>query len=351
MHEPRGHWLPVAVVVLAGLAFLPAAAGLSSASGSSPTPALAAASGYANLNSPSGQIVLGSPLPQVEIQLGANPSMVATLSLDYLLELAPNVADPEHPQVVAVAAPETLAQFNGSITANHSAVRLLATLPVYPAYTPLWANGTSVPQTSAVAKQAILDVNYSVVPRSDGSPGVLVKWTVAGWPWVVSSGDELALEYVVQVVSGSGFETCTGTPADIVPASACASNSLGVQQAVWESGVTALKGTGPAGSAAWVTWDPTVGGSAAPSTAVSAGVYPEAMGTSDLVIAAAADGAEIVSGSTLFILSPAVTGLVGTLVADLPAYGGAAALCAAAAATGIVLSRRRDRAIERELAQ
>jgi hypothetical protein len=342
MHPPRARWLLLSVVLLAGLAVAPATVVASSP--------LAPAAGYANLNSPSAHILLGSPLPQVEIQPAANASIAATLSLVYLLELAPTTSNPTHPQVVAEAAPETLAHFNGSISPDHTEVNLIATLPVLPAASPLWVNGTGVPQTTGVAQQAILDVNYSVATGSDGSPGVLVSWSVSGWPWTVPAGDELALEYVVQVIAGSGFETCTGTPTTSAPDSGCASQSLSTHQAVWGSALTALKGTGPAGSVVWVSWGRTVGSSEAQPATVNAGVYAESADASALVIAAPADGAAAVSGSTLFLLSsqPAST-LVGALVGNLPAYGGAAALFAAAAATGIVLSRRRDRAIEREL--
>ncbi|MFZ0829678.1 MAG: hypothetical protein WAN40_00910 [Thermoplasmata archaeon] len=350
MHKPKGRWLLFAAVLLTASALVPMAVGAGSASVPVIPSHLAAASGYANLNGPMAHILFGSPLPQVEIQPTANSTLAATLALDYLLELAPNVSNPAHPTVVAVAAPATLAKFNGTIPAGDSYVNLIATLPVYSAATSLWTDGTTVPKTTDVAQQAILDVNYSRASGSDGSPGVLVAWTVSGWPWAVPVGDELALEYVVQVASGAGFETCTGSPTAAVPDSGCAVQALSPHDAVWGSGLTALRGSGPSGSAAWVSWGQTVGGSAAGATTVTAGVYPESPGTSALVIAASADGAAAVSGSTLFLLSPgAVAGVVGTLVGDLPAYGGAAAIFVAAAGIGILWSRRRDRAIAREL--
>lgn len=348
----RGRGLLFAVALIAVAALLPVAVGQASATESSVHSLLVPAADYADLNSPQAHILFGSPLPQVEIEPTANTSLGALLSLDYLLELAPNTSNPAHPLVVAEAAPETLQHFNGSVSPVDSDINLIATLPVYPADTPLWSNGTSVPQTTHVPQQAILDVNYSVAAGSDGSPGVLLSWSVSGWPWAATSGDELALEYSLEVVSGLGFETCTGAPSDDAPAAACTSQSLVLHQAVWGSALTALKGSGPGGSEALVSWSTAVGGSAAPSTPVTAGAYLEQPGTSELVVAAAADGAGAISGSTLFLLWPgAVANVLAPLVGDLPIYGGAAGLFAVAAGVGIFASRRRDRTIARELSE
>jgi len=351
----RTHWLLLAAVLVAASTLIPAAAGQLSVPATTARSHLILEVGGTNLNAPpTGHILFGSPLPVAEILPTSNASVSATLGLDHLLELAPNASDPEHPLVVAEAAPETLKLYNStfSLLSSPNYINLVATLPVYAANTALWANGTTVPPTTAVAEQAILQVNYSVASGSDGSPGVLISWSVSGWPWANPSGDELALEYVVQVDSGSGFETCTGAPTTDAPDATCATEPLAQGQAVWSSSLTALKGNGPAGSVAWVSWGSQVGSSAAGPTSVSAGAYFEQPGTSALVIAAPAGGASSVTGSTLFLLSPGVVSqLVGPILGDLPAYGGAAAIFAAAAGIGVLLSRRRDRSIARELAE
>jgi hypothetical protein len=350
MQKPQSRWLPLAALLLAAATIVPAASAQLSAASTAPSSHLTAASDYADLNSPSGHILFGSPLPQVEIQSAKNASLAATLALTYLLELAPNESNPAHPNVLAVAAPETLARFNGSIPPAVPWVNLIATLPVYRASTPLWSNGTSVAKAAESTQQAILDVNYSVASAPDGSPGVLVSWSVSGWPWVVPSGDELALEYQLDVVAGAGFETCTGAATTNAPSSNCAAESLSARAPVWGSGLTALRGSGPAGSVAWVSWGQTVGGSFSSAAPVNAGAYSQGPGDSALVIAALTDGAAAVAGATLFFLSPeSASAVVGVLVGELPLYGGAAAIFAAVAGIGIVLSRRRDRAIAREL--
>jgi hypothetical protein len=175
---------------------------------------------------------------------------------------------------------------------------------------------------------------------------------VSGWPWVNPPGDELALEYVVQINAGTGFAYCTGAPSSDAPDATCPSEPLAQGQAVWNSSMTGLKGTGPDGSVAWVSWGSQVGGSVVPGTPETAGAYFEQPGTSALVIAAPDGGASSVTGSTLFLLSPGVVGqLAASLAGNLPVYGGAAGLFAVAAGLGVYLARRRDRAIARDLAQ
>jgi hypothetical protein len=342
----------IALVTTAALLPLAAAAFWSTAPATSYELGLAPA--YENLNaSPTGHILFDSPLPVVKILPTANATEGATLALNHLLEIAPNASDPEHPTVVAEAAPETLATFNSTVPLHGSTnyFNLIATLPVYPANTDLWMSGTNVVPASEVARQAILDVNYSLATGADHSPGVLVSWAVSGWPWVNPTGDELALEYVVQVDGGTGFEYCTSVPSANAPDASCASEPLAQGQAVWSPALTALKGYGPQGSVAWVSWSSLVAGSAAAAAPASAGAFFEAPGSSALVIAAPDGGASSVMGSTLFLLSPEAVGQVVTaLVGNLPAYGGAMAAFAAVAAIGIFLSRRRDKAIARDLA-
>lgn len=348
MNRPRAQWLLLAAALVAATTVLPAAAGQGAGLSTATVP-LRTASDYADLESPGAHILFGSPLPAVEILPKANESISATLGLEYLLEITPNGSDPARPTIVREAAPETLQHFNNTISPGNTSINLIATLPVYPADSALWADGSSVTPTGIVAQQAILDVNYSIATGSDGSPGVLVSWSVSGWPWASSAGDDLALEYVVQIGSGSGFASCAGTPSSNAPSANCQAQPLYEDQPVW--GSTALKGEGPSGSVAWVSWSPILAGSSAASTSVQAGAYMESPDTSDLVVAAAADGASSVMGTTLFLLSPGPTGLVSTLAGDLPVYGGAAVVFIAAAGTGIGLSRRRDRKIERELSE
>ena len=341
-----------AAVLLAATAVLPSIGAPGVHAASALRSNLVPASNYADLSTPKAHILFGSPLPKVEILPTTNASLGATLRLDYVLEIAPNLTDPSHPLVVREAAPQTLQQFNGTISLHGTPnyVNLIATLPVYPASTSLWAHGPSILPASGIPKQAILGVNYSVSSGSDGSPGVLLSWSVSGWPWANPTGDELALEYVVEVVSGSGFETCAGVPSTNAPSAQCTTQALTPGQAVWGPTMTALKGLGPAGSVAWVSWTPRVSGDYDQSTPVSAGAYLEEPGTSALVIAAPDDGAQAVTGATLFLLAPGpVGGLVGPLVGNLPAYGGAMLVFAGAAGVGIVAYRRRDRAIEHEL--
>lgn len=352
--KPRRRWLWGVAVLVAATAVLPVALFHGGLFSGSPGGASGLVADFLDLNGsqPGGHIIFGSPLPVAEIRSDEDAAVGATLGLDHLLEIAPNASDPEHPTVVAEAAPETLQQFNSTVSSHGTPyLKLIATLPVFPADTVLWTNGTTILPASTAPKQAILEVNYTVTSGSDGSPGVLVSWTVSGWPWVNPGGDELALEYVVQVVSGSGFSTCSGPPSTDAPSATCAREPLDQGQAVWSSALTALKGYGPNGSVSWVSWGSQVGGSNAVPTSVSAGAFYERPGTSALVIAAPTGGATSVMGSTLFLLSPGtVAALFGPLVGNLPAYGGAAAAFAAAAGLGVWFSRRRDATLVRELA-
>lgn len=349
---PRAGWLALAAVLVAGCALIPAATGQTSVPVSGSSSHLTFASGLPDLNAPPrGQIVFGSPLPVAEILPTSNASLGATLGLNHLLELAPNASDPEHPTVVAEAAPESLQDFNSTFSLHGTPyLKLIATLPVYRADAKLWTNGTTVPAMSGTAQPAILEVNYSVASGSDDSPGVLITWAVSGWPWVNPTDDQLALEYVLQIESGSGFATCSGSPSTDAPDATCSTERLAPGEAVWSNGLTALKGDGPSGSEAWVSWSPQVSGSGAAFPAVTAGAYYEKPGTSVVAISAPAAGATYVEGATLFLLSPGAA-LVATIVGDLPAYGGAAAAFALLAGIGIALSRRRNRAIARELAE
>jgi hypothetical protein len=347
----RGRLLLIALLVAAFL--FPASAGLAIAPTTGPPAHLTAASDYADLSAAGARILFGAALPQVEILPNSNTSMAATLSIVYLLELAPNVSDPVHPRVVGVASPESLQHFNSSISVNDGIANLslTAALPVFASNSSLWSNGTAVPASTASSNRSILSVSYSQVTGQDGSPGVLVSWTVAGWPWVNASRDQLALEYVVQLVSGSGFQTCSGAPgtAGALP-SACPSQSLATAQPVWGSSLTALKGTGPGSWVAWVGWNSSVTTSENSSKELTAGAYLEEPGTSALVLTAPVDGAPSVSGATVFLLSPGSLAGVPTLRGNAMAYGGAAALFGSGIATAIVVVRRRDRAIARELA-
>jgi hypothetical protein len=347
--------LLVIAALVATASIIPAALG-------SPSAALAPASyqlplhlASQNFNaSPTGQIQFSSPLPVAEILPTVNATVAATLGLNHLLEIAPNASNPEHPTVVAEAAPETLTKFNGTFSnqATPNYFNLIATLPVYPTKTALWTSGTTIQPATDIAQQAILDVNYSLTSGPDGSPGVLVSWAVSGWPWANPSGDELALEYVVQINAGTGFNYCTGAPSSDAPDATCTSEPLAQGEAVWSSSLTALKGSGPDGSVAWISWGSQVGGSVVPGTPESAGAYFEQPGTSALVIAAPDGGASSVTGSTLFLLSPGVVGqIAASLAGNLPIYGGAAGVFAIAAGVGFFLARRRDRSIARDLAQ
>lgn len=351
MRHPR-RWLLLAAVLIAASAVVPAAVLSPSVPAYASRSSVPLESDDLILNeSPSGHILFGSPLPMVEVVSTSNASPAATLGLTHLLELAPNASAPSRPTVVAEAAPEALERFNGTVyNGTPKYFNLIATLPVYPANAVLWASGTDVAPAGDAASYAILDVNYSVATGSDGSPGVRISWTVSGWPWANPSGDELALEYVVQVYSGSGFETCTGAPSTEAPDATCATQALALGQPVWSSAFTALKGNGPGGSVAWISWGSQEGGSNPNVAPVSAGAYFEQPGTSALAIAAPADGAVSVAGSTLFLLSPGAVQSLAPLVGNLPVYGGAAAVFGAAAIVGVLLSRRRDRAIARELA-
>ena len=353
--NPRTQWLLLAAVGVAAFTLLSAVTVSLPGPVSSPRLPLPLAADSENLNaSPTGHILFGAPLPVAEILPTANGSPAATLGLNHLLEIAPNGTDPEHPTVVAQAAPEALATFNATpfTQGPPSYFNLIATLPVYPADSPLWTTGTTIPPATGTAKQAILDVNYSVATGSDGSPGVLISWTVTGWPWANPSGDELALEYVIQVDGGTGFNYCTGPTSTDAPSSTCSAEPLAQGQAVWSSSLSALKGDGPAGSVAWVSWSAQVTASDNPASPETAGAYFEEPGTSALAIAAPDGGASVVTGSTLFLLYPGtVSRAVAALAADWPAYGGAAVIFAVAAGSGIFLSRRRDRSIARELSE
>jgi hypothetical protein len=352
--RPKTRWLLLAVVALGVTAATSAAPMYSTSTGTSHDQ-LPLVSDSVNLNaSPTGHILFGAPLPVAEILPTANGSPAATLGLNHLLEIAPNASDPEHPTVVAEAAPEALAGFNQTISYDGTPkyYNIIATLPVFPADTALWVSGTTVEPSSQTSQQAILDVNYSVAVGPDGSPGVRISWTVSGWPWADPYQDDLALEYVVQVNAGSGFETCSGTPSPDAPDAACATEPLSIGQAVWSSAFTGLKGSGPSGSVAWISWGTQVAGSDSEVAPVSAGAYFEQPGTSALVVAAPAPagGAASVSGSTLFLLSPgSVAAVVAPLVGDLVAYGGAAAVFGAAAGIGVFIARRRDQEIARDL--
>ncbi len=343
---------PWVVSAIGLIVLLSAAAGLSAGAPVPVTLALSPSSDYADFGGSNAQILFGSPLPEVEIQSTVNASETATLALSYLLELAPNTADPAHPRVVAVAAPETLQHFNGTVSPAHSDLNLIATLPVFPAAGSLWTNGTAITASTTEYQQAILDVNYSVTTGSGGTPGVVISWSVSGWPWSAPSGDQLALEFVVSVASGNGFNTCTGAATGAAPASACAAGALTIGEPVWGSALSAIRGEGPAGLVAWVSWSPDVGGSVAPATPVTAGAFAESPTTSALVVEALTDEASAVSGSTLFLLSPGSVGhALGPLVGDLPVYGSALIVSGAAVGLGLFVARRRDQAIARDLAE
>ncbi len=336
-----------AVLLLAGLPLL---GGGSRAAATHPS-GVAPTGYYTEIDSGSIRVLFGAPLPTVEILSRSNASYGAQLVLQQLLEIAPNSGDPSHPFVVSAAAPQALQRFNGTLGngSGTSYVSFIAALPVRIAGTTLWSSSGSLGVSGAQISIAVLEVNYTLVAGVQGSQGVLLSWSVAGWPWLHAGADQLALEYQVELVSGNGFAACsTGTAQHPGPGTRCPASGISVGQIVWNSSLSALQEVDSAGPAAWVGWGANVLGANGTTAPVDAGAYHEESNSTSLVIASPAGGSSAVTGTTIFLLTFPV-GAVGTIVGFPLVYGAVGAASAAVAVGGIAGYRRRDRALRQRL--
>lgn len=347
MHRRRpGALLAVAAAAL----FLASAAAAGASAGPTDRPLVVPAdtpASYAELNASQLQVVFGSPLPAVALLPRSNASPGAVFEVDHLLEIHPNDSlAPDHPLVVAEAAPQTVHTFNTTVRtqAHPGYVQLSAALPVAPTLSTLWAPGGALDTIGPAVSTATLSLNYSLYTGADGSEGVLLAWSVTGWPWVAPAVDQLALEFDIAVPGATGFSACLGTPSADDPSAHCpTAAALANGSAVWPSDLSGLEVAGPNGSAAWVSWSPSA---AAAGASMGAGADLQSAGYVSLALVDPTPGASTFAGSALFLVSlPPGAAILGPVVADPAVYGGAIAGFAVASVAAVALYRRHDRAV------
>ncbi|HUI38705.1 MAG TPA: hypothetical protein VLY85_03635, partial [Thermoplasmata archaeon] len=277
-----------------------------------------------------------------------NSSIASDLSVDQILEVS---AATGTPRVVAVAFPANLQSFNGSTPAGATLpFDLTAGLAVLPANASLWAGpGATVQPIGAPLGTARLDINYSAEPSSQPGAGVVLNWSVSGWPWI-SVTDLLGIQLGMSTPSGTGFVACSDGSHGAV-SSDCPGTGLAPGGTIWTSSVTGVDdGTGN-GSAATVAWTSTLEADTGTRAPVTAGVFAQSPTTGHLLLAAPAGGARQVAGSIRFaLLSPTLPVPAPLLVhGETGWFAGSLVAFAAAGSLGWWGYRRRSDRLEREL--
>jgi hypothetical protein len=294
-------------------------------------------------------VIFPSTLPQFDLVDASNSSLGAVLEGDGILELG--AGGLPHPTLVAEAFPMQQAAFNSTRAASPTSgpVFETASLGVRSVGVSLWSSTGLSAYLGATVGSATLFLNYTVLPEG---AGIAVAWSVVGWPWVASD-DLLALELHLALTPGTGVTPCTGpsTPGNL-PAT-CAAAPIPTDGIAWDPTITSVVASGPAGDSAALSWNPSTTTSSGTSSGMIVGTFAPVSSSADVVLATPADGAARLSGALSFSLfppaGPAVPLPPPTLHGAVDPYLLAAVGSAAFAAAGILLYRRRERAIRNEL--
>ncbi|MCI4344261.1 MAG: hypothetical protein L3J87_01360 [Thermoplasmata archaeon] len=293
-----------------------------------------------------GKVIVAFPstLPRVHLYQDANASIGATLDFAQVVEIG-SVASGSPPPVAA-AFPQTLAGFNGSGTPTSpgSPFVFTATLSVEPVRGSALGPNASLSVAGAPIGVANVRIAYNLTATNPALGGVVVHWSVTGWPWV-HPNDLLAVVFTLSNSMNHPFVTC---PASMAAAAPCAATPVPVGSIKWNSGLSGVEA--PAGNDSEAELGVNTTGSPVPSSAVNDGLYVPTNGTVELLIAAPAGSGGNVGGSMTFALVTNFGPLHLDVLQGVPlAYLGTAAVGAAVAAASVLAYRRRERRVLEEL--
>jgi hypothetical protein len=338
-------------VLLALLLAGGSAVAVGSARAASPTPA-GSASAWSSYDTGRVNVVFPSPVPGIELHQDANSSVVATLSVDHIYEMPQLNGD--HPWVVAAAFPTDLRVYNETPappTQGHLPQSMQADVTVHRVSQPLWSSpaGTVQNLTGLLTSTATLRLAYSIASSGTIAQGVQVNWSIVNWPWL-SPTDTLAIEFKIAVSASAGFEGCTSSSVLVTVLNRCSGSSVPAGGVLWTPALSGVEVEGTAGPLATFNWGSVAALSGGGSARVTAGIYAVSPQVGRLVLAVPAQGADLVSGASGFVLAaPTVPVFSPVLHGDGPLYGAALAAFTASAAAGIWMYRRADRRARDEL--
>lgn len=308
------------------------------------SPALIHPGAWASYDTGHVDVVLPSALPRVELFQDANSSVSASLQVDQVLEMVPGALP--HPTVVAAAFPTGVLGFNGTGANATSAwpLTLSAELEVRPQNVSLWANAPALLPVGGSIGEAVLQILYAPVDNGSASGGVSVSWTITDWPWV-NPGDLLAVEFQFGLGSGRILTACTGSHPLDPDAPACAGQPIPSQGISWGSSYNCLEGANGTGPMAAVSWNAPASVPAGVAAPYTVGALSTGNGSAELLLGAAALGADQVGGAVTFALvsAPSIVPTAATLAGNGVVYAGSAFVAAMASLGGILGYRRRDR--------
>jgi hypothetical protein len=358
-HERRGvvglpgslMLLLLAIVYGASVGLTPAVVGSNSPSvplgGMLPTPISAgplAPGSLASYDTGKVSVVFPSTQPRVHLYQDTNVSVGATLDFVQVVEIG-SVASGAPPPVAA-AFPLALASFNGTgaPTSPSSSVAFTATLSVVPVQGAALGANASLSVVGLPLGTASVRVAYDLTATNPATGGVVVRWSVSGWPWV-NPADLLAVVFTLTSSVHHPFVAC---PVTASPGAACAGSPVPVGSTRWNTGLTGVQAAYGNGSIAEIGVNATEHTGVPP--VVDDGLYAPSNGTVELLIASPVQGGSGVGGSMTFALVTAFGPLHINLLRGMPAvYLGTLGLGAAAAVGAIVAYRRRERRVRDEL--
>jgi hypothetical protein len=315
--------------------------------GSLPTPLSAgplAPGSLASYDTGKVSVVFPSTQPRVHLYQDTNVSVGATLDFVQVVEIGsvPSGAPPP----VAAAFPLALASFNGSgaPTSPSSSIAFTATLSVVPVQgAALGANASLVVVGPSIGTASVR-ISYDLTATNPATGGVVVRWSVAGWPWV-NPADLLAVVFTLTSSVHHPFVAC---PVATAPGSTCSGSPVPAGSTSWNTGLTGVQAAYGNGSVAEIGVNATEHNGVAP--VVDDGLYAPSNGTVQLLIAAPSQGGSGVGGSMTFALVTAFGPLHLNLLRGVPtAYLGTLGLGAVVAIGMILAYRRRERRVREEL--
>jgi hypothetical protein len=295
-------------------------------------------------------VVFPAAIPQVVLYQDANSSVNAVLQVDGIFELTPG--NLPHPTVVAAAFPTQASSFNATTPQNLTADPFLlsADLEVRTTNVGLWSStGGIVPAGGWNVGPATLDIGYSATAPGALGSGVLVNWSIVGWPWM-QPHDLLAIELRFAAENSATFTGCTASQELGSSSTHCAGAAFPAEGIVWDSTLTSIETEGADGPQASVAWTPTAMSANGSETLYAVGAFATGNGSAEVVLGAAAGATSSISGSITFSLvaplppaAPVILrGAVVPFVATVLIAGGGAAV-------GILAYRRRESRLREEL--
>ncbi|MCI4349923.1 MAG: hypothetical protein L3K15_00170 [Thermoplasmata archaeon] len=289
-------------------------------------------------------VVFPSTQPRVHLYQDANTSVGATLDFVEVVEIG--AVGSGAPPPVAAAFPLALASFNGTgaPTAPGAPLAFTATLGVVPVQGAAIGSNASLVVVGTAIGTASVRIAYNLTATNPATGGVVVHWSVAGWPWV-HPGDLLGVVFSLTNSVHHPFVAC---PAAAAAGSACGGTTVAAGTTQWNTGLTGVEAAYGNGSVAEVGVNASESFGGAP--VVDDGVYAPSDGAVELLIAAPAHDGTPVGGTMTFALVTSFGPLHSALLRGMPAVFVGTIALGAVGASGLVWAyRRRERRVRAQL--